>query len=125
LAPTSTHRRIELVATKATGFIYCVSLTGVTGARSSISAQLEPFVGRVRGELDHQNRPVPLAVGFGISTPAHVREVARLADGVIAGCALIARFHPAPSPQEGVSSCGELIREMRQALADSARAATS
>jgi tryptophan synthase alpha chain len=84
LAPTSNQTRIEQVTKRASGFIYLVSLTGVTGARTGISDALAPFVARVR-----EKTAVPLAVGFGISTPELALSVAQMADGVIVGSALI------------------------------------
>lgn len=84
VAPTSTDARIERAASVAGGFLYCVSLTGVTGARANVATGLPEFLARVRRHTD-----LPLAVGFGISTPEHAREVARVADGVVVASALI------------------------------------
>jgi tryptophan synthase alpha chain len=84
LAPTSTEERISMVAKRSQGFIYLVSLTGVTGARQTLPPELEGFVKRVRQKA-HQ----PLCVGFGISTPEQARRVATVADGVIVGSRLI------------------------------------
>jgi tryptophan synthase alpha chain len=84
LAPTSNRRRTKLVAEGAKGFIYLVSVTGVTGARRSLSEDIPEMVGRIRTQSD-----VPVAVGFGISTPEQAAEVGRYADGIIVGSALI------------------------------------
>lgn len=84
LAPTSTEERIVTVAERSKGFIYLVSVTGVTGARETLPPELEGFVKRVR-----QKAKQPLCVGFGISTPEQARRVARVADGVIVGSHLI------------------------------------
>ena len=84
LAPTSTDERIRKVSEIASGFVYCVSLAGVTGARERLADGLAAFVGRVRKFVD-----LPLAVGFGISTAEHVRAVGELADGAIVGSAVI------------------------------------
>ena len=84
LAPTSTESRIKFVASHATGFIYMVSVTGITGARSELPPDLKSFIGRVRR---HSN--LPLAVGFGIATGKMAAAVAELADGVIVGSALV------------------------------------
>ncbi len=84
LAPTSTETRIAHVTEQATGFIYCVALKGVTGARAELSADLPDFLARARSRTE-----TPLAVGFGISRPEHARQVAQLADGVVVGSALI------------------------------------
>jgi tryptophan synthase alpha chain len=84
LAPTSTEKRIALVAKKSRGFIYLVSLAGVTGARDTLPPELESFVKRVRAKAKQ-----PLCVGFGISNPQQANRIARIADGVIVGSRLI------------------------------------
>lgn len=84
LAPNSTPERISAVAEKSRGFIYLVSLTGVTGARNSLPPELEDFVKRVRNSAKQ-----PLCVGFGISTPEHARRIGSIADGVIVGSRII------------------------------------
>jgi tryptophan synthase alpha chain len=84
LAPTSDEARVRQVAARASGFLYLVSLVGVTGARDHLPAELEAFVARVRAASR-----LPLAVGFGIGTPTQARRVAAAADGVIVGSALI------------------------------------
>ena len=84
LAPTSTDERIGMVAKRSQGFIYLVSLTGVTGARQTLPPELEGFVKRVRQKANQ-----PLCVGFGISTPEQARRVATVADGIIVGSRLI------------------------------------
>lgn len=84
LAPTSNQRRIDLVVAQATGFIYMVSVTGVTGARSDLQLDLAQLVGQIRARSN-----LPVAVGFGISTPEQAADVASYADGVIVGSALI------------------------------------
>lgn len=84
LAPTSTDERIRLVAQHATGFIYLVSVTGITGARSDLPPDLADFVRRVR-----RVTTLPLAVGFGISTGEQAASVGKIADGVIVGSALV------------------------------------
>ncbi len=84
VAPTSTERRLELVGERGSGFVYCVSVRGVTGARESVAEGLGEYLDRIRQHVD-----IPLLVGFGISTPEHVREVGRHADGVIVASAMI------------------------------------
>jgi len=117
-APTSTDERLATIAQVASGFIYCVSVTGVTGARATLPKELAEFLGRVRKAAGSR---VPLAVGFGISRPEHVREVGRFADGVIVGSALVERLERAVSPQAAVADAVGLVRAMRRA-ADEARA---
>ncbi len=84
LAPTSTSERIRIVARHSSGFIYLVSVAGVTGTRKQIPEELETFVRKVRN-----NARQPLCVGFGISSPEHAREVSRYADGIIVGSRLV------------------------------------
>jgi tryptophan synthase alpha chain len=84
LSPASTRERIRLVINRSSGFIYLVSLTGITGARDKLPEELESFVGSVRDRTDK-----PLCVGFGVSTPDQARRVAKVADGVIVGSRII------------------------------------
>lgn len=84
LTPTSDEGRMSLVASKASGFIYFVSVTGVTGARSAVSSDIHKYVKRVRKHTD-----LPLGVGFGISTPAQAKEVCRSADAAVVGSAIV------------------------------------
>lgn len=83
-APTSSDRRLQLVSEHSSGFIYLVSRTGVTGEREKVSDSVRPLIERLRPLTD-----LPLAVGFGISTPAQVNEVAAVADGIVVGSALV------------------------------------
>ncbi len=83
-APTSTDRRLKLVAEHSSGFVYLVSRTGVTGEQQSLSDSARTLVDRMR-----QFTPLPLAVGFGVSTPQHVEQVAAIADGVVVGSAIV------------------------------------
>ena len=83
-APTSTAERLRLVARYSTGFIYLVSRTGVTGERNTLSESVAPLVQKMRAFT-----PLPLAVGFGISSAAQVREVGLVADGVVVGSAFV------------------------------------
>ncbi len=108
LAPTSTEERIRLVADRSRGFIYLVSVTGVTGARQKLPADLAAFVARVR-KAAHQ----PLCVGFGISTPEQARRVARIADGVIVGSRIIQLME---AEDNFVSPVSSFIKELRQTL---------
>jgi tryptophan synthase alpha chain len=108
LAPTSNQRRIEQVTARARGFIYLVSVTGVTGARSQVRTDLAGFVNRVR-----QETAVPLAVGFGISNPAQAAEVGQLADGVIVGSALINAVNAA---EDKVEAAVRFVKSLREGL---------
>jgi tryptophan synthase alpha chain len=107
LAPTSTPERIKMVAEKSSGYIYLVSVAGVTGARSSLPPDLTAFVARVR-QLAKQ----PLCVGFGISTPEQARQIGQLADGVIIGSKLIQLI----KEDLTLSSLARFIKSIRTAL---------
>jgi tryptophan synthase alpha chain len=105
LAPTSTDERIRLVAERSRGFIYLVSVTGVTGARDRLPENLEAFVARVRKVATQ-----PLCVGFGISTPEQARQVAQIADGVIVGSRIIQLM------EADLPSVESFIKGLRHAL---------
>lgn len=109
LAPTSNPARIAQVAGRAQGFIYLVSLTGVTGARTAVQTDLAPFIGRVR-----QQTGVPLAVGFGISTPEQAAQIGGLADGVIVGSALINAVNRAEEDKPGAAAA--FVRALREGM---------
>lgn len=109
LAPTSSDKRIETVTGRARGFIYLVSVTGVTGARQDLQSNLGEFVARVR-----QRTRVPLAVGFGISTPEQAASIGALADGVIVGSALINAVDAAP--EDKPAAAATFARALRDAL---------
>lgn len=85
-APTSTPERLTKLGEMSSGFVYCVSTTGVTGERTDLPAELVELVERVKSHTD-----LPVAVGFGISTSEQAAAVARLADGVVVGSALVKR----------------------------------
>ena len=104
---TATPAQIEKVAARARGFIYLVSVAGITGERASLPEGLGEFVARVR-----QHAKAPVAVGFGISTPAQAAEVGKIADGVIIGSAVITAAG-GEAPVEGVR---EFVRTVRGAL---------
>lgn len=107
LAPTSSEQRIALVAAQASGFVYCVSLAGVTGARRDLSPELAEFLARVR-----RHTSLPLAVGFGISQAEHVQAVARLgADAAVIGSAIIDLIDRTPPGERA-----EKVREYVEAL---------
>lgn len=112
LAPTSPPGRMAEIARRTTGFLYLVSLTGVTGARQALPTDLEAFIQRARGAAH-----TPVAVGFGISTPEQAGAVGKLADGVIVGSALIDAVQGSQDPAQ---AAGEFLRGLREALAESA-----
>lgn len=113
-APTSTDARLALIGQVASGFIYCVSVTGVTGARRELPETLSAFLARVRSRAGSR---MPLAVGFGISDANQARLVGRMADGVIVGSALLERMERAGSPAAAVAAGTRFVAELRQAVA--------
>jgi tryptophan synthase alpha chain len=107
LSPASTEERINLVASRSSGFIYLVSLTGVTGARDKLPEELESFVASVRKRTEK-----PLCVGFGISTPEQARRVARVADGVIVGSRIIQLL----DEDKSLRNAQSFVKSLREAL---------
>jgi len=108
LAPTTPSERMEMVARDAKGFIYLVSVTGVTGERKSLSDNLGKLISRVR---EHTSAPV--CVGFGIGTPEQAREVGVLADGVIVGSACVKTIGNSEKP---IETAKQLAAEFSEAL---------
>ncbi len=107
LSPASTEERIRLVVGKASGFIYLVSLTGVTGARDELPQELEGFVARVRARTEK-----PLCVGFGVSTSEQARRIARVANGVIVGSRIIQLL----DEDKSLKNVCSFIKYLREAL---------
>ncbi|MEQ8677513.1 MAG: tryptophan synthase subunit alpha [Aggregatilineales bacterium] len=105
LAPTSNSKRIKLVSERATGFIYVVTLTGITGERTELPEHLAEFIARLRAETNH-----PLVMGFGISTPEHARMMTGLVNGFIVGSALV------KAATHGVDAVRDLADSLRHAL---------
>ncbi len=108
LAPTSNEDRISLVLKKADGFIYMVSLTGVTGSRERVGSDLEHYVRAIKARTK-----LPVAVGFGISTAAQATEISSYADGVIVGSALIDAVNRGADKPRAAS---QMVRSLRKAL---------
>lgn len=112
VAPTTRPERVRTIARAARGFLYYVSRTGVTGARQELAEGLAAEVAEVRALTD-----VPVAVGFGISTPEQAATVARVADGVVVGSALVETLR-----EEGVEAGRAFVRSLRQAVERARRA---
>lgn len=114
-APTSSERRLELIGRHSSGFVYLVSRTGVTGEQASLSAQAIPLIQKMR---KHTN--LPLALGFGISKPEHVAEVAQFADGIVVGSAIVktieANIHSADLPAAVEQFTRQLSAPLRSAI---------
>ena len=107
VAPTSTDDRLKMVSESATGFIYAVSRAGVTGTREELSVEAEKLVSRVRQFSD-----LPVAVGFGISKPEHVRDVWRYADAAVVGSAIVRAIEDAHGDVHLVEGIGALARAL-------------
>lgn len=113
LSPASTEQRIARTADVASGFIYCMALTGVTGARRELHADLPAFLGRVRALTD-----VPLIVGFGISRPEHLAALRGHADGAVVASALVDVIDHTP-PDEREATIAQFVEELQQACSAS------
>jgi tryptophan synthase alpha chain len=106
LALTSTDESIAAACRRAAGFVYCISVLGVTGARAQVNERVRALVRKVR-----DNTSLPVAVGFGISRPEHVAEVASYADGAAIGSALIDRLSSGPAQSAAVRA-GDFVRSL-------------
>jgi tryptophan synthase alpha chain len=107
VAPTSTDERLRMIAERASGFIYAVSRTGVTGAQAEVSNEAEKLVARVRDVTDS-----PIAVGFGISTCAQVLDVWRYADAAVVGSAVVAEIEKLAGAPNVVKQVGSFVRAL-------------
>ncbi|HKP12642.1 MAG TPA: tryptophan synthase subunit alpha [Blastocatellia bacterium] len=112
VAPTSTDERIKRVADASSGFVYAVSRAGVTGVRQSLSEMAAQLAGRVRRFTD-----LPVAVGFGVSTPEHVAEVWRHADAAVVGSRIVAEIAEHAGDGSLAERVGRLTRELRSTTA--------
>ena len=108
VAPSTTEARLKRIIERGRGFVYCVSVTGVTGARESLPEELVDRVAHLKAATD-----LPVAVGFGISTPEHVRMVCSAADGAIVGSALVKAVHAAcEAGDDPVRAAGDLVERL-------------
>ncbi len=107
-APTSTDERLKRIAEVSRGFVYAVSRTGVTGTREEVAADARQLVRRLR-----KFTRLPVAVGFGISTPAHFAEVAEFADGVVVGSAIVQSIERS-GRDRAAQAVAELVRSLLQ-----------
>ena len=110
VAPTSTDERLQMVAERASGFIYAVSRAGITGARDEMNVEAERLVRRMRRFSD-----LPVAVGFGISKPDQVADVWRYAEAAVVGSAIVAEIEKAALAGEVVSTVGQFVRRLVKA----------
>jgi tryptophan synthase alpha chain len=111
-APTTGDERLARLVPRARGFVYCVSLTGVTGARAELAGDVGAFVARVR-----RHTALPIAVGFGVSAPAHVAALRGLADGAVVGSAVLDVVASAPPVGRAAA-----LRDFVASLADAGKA---
>lgn len=109
--PTTDDARLPTVLAGSSGFVYYVSVAGVTGAGAASMDQVEEAVARLRRHTD-----LPLCIGFGIRTPEHAAEIAKRADGAVVGSALIDKIAQAASPAEAVSGVLGLCRELAEGV---------
>jgi tryptophan synthase alpha chain len=107
VAPTTTPERLAEIGADARGFVYAVALTGITGERAELQPGLVEMVGRVRATSE-----LPVAVGFGISTPEQAGAVAEIADGVIVGSRMVRA-----AAEGGAAAVGDLTAELAAAVA--------
>ena len=108
IAPTSTRERIKMISALSRGFIYYVSLTGVTGARESLPTEVEESVKRIKKATDK-----PIAVGFGISTAEQAKRIASFADGVIIGSAIVGLIERNTGNPDLVRIVSDFVREVK------------
>ena len=113
LAPTTPPERMEMIARNAKGFIYLVSVTGITGERKSLAEGLGDLITQVRGHTS-----APVCVGFGISTPEQAKEVGKMADGVIVGTACVRTIGVSETP---IETATQFAAEFRSALHEEIR----
>jgi tryptophan synthase alpha chain len=111
IAPTCSPERIRLASRTSRGFLYYVSITGITGARGKLPDHLEPALKQIK----EQSRK-PVAVGFGISTPEQVKEVSRIADGVIVGSAIVKMIEEHPEGSDLVNRVGDFVSSLAGGL---------
>jgi tryptophan synthase alpha chain len=111
VAPTSGPDRIRAAATAATGFLYFVSVTGVTGARKALPTEIGTQVAALRAASK-----VPVVIGFGVSTPEQARSLGRLADGVVVGSAIVNRIAEGGSRKARADRVRRFVRSLKRAL---------
>ena len=111
VAPSTTDKRLPLVTSQCSGFIYAASLMGVTGTRTSVSGNAKELVARIR-----ETSSTPVAVGLGVSNKDQAREVASYADGVIVGSAFIRQLQESSSIHEGLEKVEALARSLSEGV---------
>jgi tryptophan synthase alpha chain len=112
ITPTTPADRALRIARSTTGFIYYVSVAGITGERKALPAELASSVARLREQVD-----LPVCIGFGVSTPEQIRDLADLADGLIVGSAIVRRFAEPKPREELVAEVARFVAELAAPLA--------
>ena len=110
ISPTS-RDRVERIAKNSKGFLYCVSSLGVTGMRSGFDTDFDEFFSYI-----NRASSIPKAIGFGISTPEHIRQLKGYCDGLIVGSAIVRRVGDSGSSEEAVKNVGDFMKSLRDAL---------
>ncbi|MDP4268246.1 MAG: tryptophan synthase subunit alpha, partial [Bacteroidota bacterium] len=103
--------RVQTIAKDAKGFLYCVSSLGVTGVRKDFNTDFQEFFSYVNKATE-----IPKALGFGISTVEHVKQLKGYCDGLIIGSAIVRKIAESSSPHEAINSVGDYIASLREAL---------
>jgi tryptophan synthase alpha chain len=119
LAPTSTPARVEAAVRAASGFLYFVSVTGVTGAQRSVPEEIGPLVAAIR-----EATPLPVVIGFGVSTPDQARVLGPLADGVVVGSAIIQKIAEGGTRAARAERVVRFVRSLKRALRPARRSAS-
>lgn len=114
VTPTTPPARIARIVARASGFVYCVSREGVTGAQKNLGPAALDLVARTKALTE-----LPVALGFGISTPEHARAAARAADAVVVGSAIVQRFHEAPAHAAGRRAAAAWVGRLVAAVKES------
>ncbi|MEE9443780.1 MAG: tryptophan synthase subunit alpha [candidate division Zixibacteria bacterium] len=111
LAPTSNAKRTKLILRRSRGFVYLVTIAGVTGARDKLPADLVQWIKKIKKQSD-----IPVCSGFGISHKNQAATVSRVADGVIVGSAIIDIIRNSANPAQAVDETGKFIRQLRKGI---------
>lgn len=113
IAPTSTQKRIKQINSKSSGFVYCISLLGVTGERESLSREIKRFLRKIKNQVR-----IPLAVGFGISTPEQAKEIGKFpgVSGVIVGSAIVKKIEENLGKRDYLEKVGKFVESLVRGL---------
>lgn len=110
VSPTS-RERIQNIAKNASGFLYCISSLGVTGMRKEFNTDFNEFFSYIDEVVK-----IPKAIGFGISSPEHIKKLKGICDGLIVGSAIVKKIEQSSTPAEAINNVGDFVKNLRQAL---------